>query len=223
MGHNGSLSRSPQIPRRNLFRPASGAAALAWALFALASCGGGKIPTTQYYQLHLPPAPAPGSAKTAFSVVVMPWKASDILTRDRIVYRPTREEVGYYEYHLWAEDPAKSVERAVVDGLESKGTFSTVGVFDGRTRSDFILRGRLERLEEVDYEGGVKVYAALSAELLDASSRRVVWTGEALESADVGASEMRDVVAKMSDAASAAVASLTADLDEYMRTRRSET
>ena len=191
------------------------------AVLLLASCGGGKVPATQYYQLDLPPAPAPGaSSQGGFSVVVMPWRASEILTRDRIVYRPTRSEVGYYEYHLWAEDPAKTVERAMVDAMEARKTFSTVGVFDGRTRSDFVLRGRLERLEEVDYEGGVKVYATISAELLDASSRRVVWTGDATENADVGVSQMSDVVAKLSGAASGAIAKITADLDDYMKTRR---
>lgn len=202
------------IPRKVRSIAAAGALAL------LASCGGGKVPSTRYYQLHLPPAPTAGGQGTEFSVVVMPWKAAEVLTRDRIVYRPNPQEVGYYEYHLWAEDPAKSVERAVVDAIEAKGTFSTVGVYDGRTVSDFMLRGRLDRLEEVDYEGGVKVYVALSAELLDASTRRVIWTGEATESASVSVSEMNDVVAKMSSATAEAVKGLSADLDEYMRTRR---
>ncbi len=189
----------------------------------LVSCGGGKIPATQYYQLNVPPAPTPRSmAATPFSVVVMPWKASEILTRDRIVYRPTREEVGYYEYHLWAEDPAKSVERGVMQALRARGAFSTVGRFDGRTHSDFILRGRLDRLEEVDYEGGVKVYVGLTAELLDATNMRVVWTGEATENAAVDVSNIRDVVAKMSQATQTAVEKLTAALDRHMRSRKAD-
>ena len=40
-------------------------------------------------------------------------------------------------------------------------------VYDGRSTADYILSGRLEKLEEVDYEGGVKVEIALSAQMTD--------------------------------------------------------
>ena len=106
-----------------------------------------------------------------------PFRAERMLTQDRIVYRPSRQEVGYYEYHRWAEDPRSAVTSAIIERLRASGAFSSVALFDGRTRSDFLLRGRIERLEEVDYEEGVKAYAAISAELLDATNQRVVWEG----------------------------------------------
>jgi len=192
------------------FLPAVAAALL------LIACGGGKIPQTRYYQLQIPAAPRPAET-LAFSAVVQPFRASEMLTQDRIVYRPTPEEVGYYEYHRWAEDPRTAVSRGIVSALEAKGTFQSIAPQDGRTRADFILRGRIERLEEVDYEGGVKVYVSLAAELVDADTTRVVWDGEASENAVVASSDMQTVVESMSQATAAAVQKLAASVDRHMR------
>ena len=48
---------------------------------------------------------------------------------------------------------------------------------------DFILSGRLEKLEEVDYEGGVRVEVALSAQITDPRAGKTVWANAASESA----------------------------------------
>jgi ABC-type uncharacterized transport system auxiliary subunit len=184
----------------------------------LGSCGGGKIPQTRYYQLDLPVAPAPRSSsilpKTA---VVMPWTSSEMLADDRIVYRPSREEVGYYEYHRWAEDPRSTISRLFIHSLETKGSFASIVPFDGRTRADYILRGRIDRLEEVDFEDGVKVYVELSAELLDASNSRVLWQGRGRGDGTVSTSDVRQVVSQMSQAAKTGVDQLTASLDQFLR------
>ena len=141
-----------------------------------------------------------------------------MLNQDRIVYRPTKQEVGYYEYHRWAEDPRTAVTTAMIERLRANGAFKSVVVFDGRTRSDFVLRGRIERLEEVDYEDGVKAYAAISAELLDASNQRVVWEGSASASRTVGVSDVSAVVAQLSDAVNESVMKLSGEITEQMKT-----
>jgi len=46
---------------------------------------------------------------------------------------------------------------------------------------DYILSGRLEKLEEVDYEGGVKVEVALSAQMIEVRTRVQVWANSATE------------------------------------------
>lgn len=183
----------------------------------LLSCGGGKIPATHYYALDLPAAPAPAAQPLPHSLVVMPLKASSMLAQDRIVYRPSREEVGYYEYHRWAEDPRDSVMDALVQKVRASGAFTSVVRFDGRTRSDYILRSRIERLEEVDFEGGVKVYSAVSAELVDASTTRVVWEDSVTSSAEVGASNIAEIVRQLSDATSRSLDGLARSLAESMK------
>ncbi len=187
------------------------------AFIVLLGCGGGKIPPTHYYALHLPPAPAPAAGSLPYSVVVMPLRANSMLTQDRIVYRPSQEEVGYYEYHRWAEDPRESMMAALVDKLRTSGAFNSVAPFDGRTRSDYILRARIDRLEEVDFEGGVKVYSGVSAELLDASSMRVVWEDAAEADTSVSSSNMQEVVRQLSVAANRSLDQLTNSMAAEVR------
>jgi ABC-type uncharacterized transport system auxiliary subunit len=176
------------------------------------SCGGGKIPSTRYYALDLPAAPAPASRSLPHTVVVMPLQTSSMLAQDRIVYRPSREEVGYYEYHRWAEDPRESVMDALIQKVRASGAFSSVAQFDGRTRSDYVLRARIERLEEVDFEGGVKVYSAVSAELVDATTTRVVWEDSVTSNAPVTTSNVPEVVRQLSEATNRSLDQLASSL-----------
>jgi ABC-type uncharacterized transport system auxiliary subunit len=187
------------------------------AFLAILGCGGGKIPPTRYYALSLPPAPAPAAQPLPHSLVVMPLRTSSMLTQDRIVYRPAPEEVGYYEYHRWAQDPRESVTNALIDKMRASGVFSSVARFDGRTRSDYVLRARIDRLEEVDFEGGVKVYSGLSAELLDGATMRVVWEGSATSDAQVPSSEMTAVVRELSSATSRSLDQLTRSIADSVR------
>ena len=149
--------------------------------------------------------------------MVMPVRAADMLTQDRIVYRPSREEVGYYEYHRWADEPRSSVTAALMRILREKGTFSQVAMFDGRTKADYILRGRISRLEEVDFEEGVKVYAALELELIDGQDASVAWSGTGEASSPVATAEMRDVVGRMSEAMKRSIDQVTGELDAFLR------
>ncbi len=188
--------------------------------FGAVACGGGKIPPTRYYALELPAAPAPSPAGQGFSAAVMPFRAERMLNQDRIVYRPTRQEVGYYEYHRWAEDPRSAVTSAVIERLRASGAFQSVALFDGRTRSDFVLRGRVERLEEVDYDGGVKAHASIAAELLDATNQRVIWEGSASATRTVGTSDVHAVVEQLSAAVNESVTKLSGEIAERMKSAK---
>ena len=69
-------------------------------------------------------------------------------------------------------------------------------MYDGRSTADYILSGRLEKLEEVDYEGGVKVEVALSAQMIEVRTGAQVWADSANE---MGRVDQRNVPAVMSE------------------------
>ena len=202
--------------------PGHGAAAagcaVAMALLVLCLGCGGKIPPTHYYVLELPPAPAPASEALPGTAVIMPLRASRMLTQDRIVYRPAKGEVGFYEYHRWAEDPRDSLTRSLIRHLRSRGTFSSVVRFDGRSKADYIIRAALERLEEVD-SGGVAVYVKISAQLVSAEARETIWQGEGEGRGQVTAAEVRSVAAEMSRASHLAVKGLADQINEFVRSK----
>lgn len=216
MRRNNDLARPaayPCPPRRPAW---SALAALTVLIAAWLGCGG-PVPKTRYYVLDIPaPAPTPAE-KLETTAMVMRFDAPRMLEQDRIVYRPAKEEVGFYEYHRWAEDPRAVMTRSLLEHLRARGTFGNVVEFDGRTKADYIVRGRIDRLEEVDANGGVTAHVALSAELIDAESRKPVWEGYGADSAQVSVGEVRSVVAQMSRAAESSVGKLAAGLDAFLR------
>ena len=196
----------------NLLRPWGAAAC---AVVASLACGG-PVPPTFYYVLNLP-APAPAANRLDHTAVLMPVRANRVVGQGRIVYRESREQVGFYEYHRWAEDPEDTVSAALARELMARGTFASVSAFDGRTKADFVIRGELGRLEEIDYDGPVRVKAEVSLELVNASTGRVTWSGIASRTENVPASDMRSVVSVMSAAVDATIKQLVGELDEHLR------
>src|ERR1700757_477838 len=122
---------------------------------ALSGCG--RVRSPAYYTLNLPAPPDPPAAENVrTSIAVREFQSPGYLRQGPIVYRRTPEEIGFYEYHRWAADPRMLVTSAVVDHLRASGRFSAVSLYNGRLDNEYVLTGRLEKLEEVDYPAGVK-------------------------------------------------------------------
>ena len=70
-------------------------------------------------------------------------------------------------------------------------------LYDGRSDVDYVLSGRVEKLEEVDYEGGVKVEVAISAQMTNLASGAAGWTNTVDEVGTVGQRDVPAVVSEM--------------------------
>ena len=70
-------------------------------------------------------------------------------------------------------------------------------MYDGRPDIDYVVSGRLDKLEEIDYGGEVKVEVAISAQMTDLASGTTVWTNEVSEVGTVGKRDVPAVVAEM--------------------------
>lgn len=184
----------------------------------MAGCGG-KILYPHYYALDIPPAPrqAMSDARMPATLAVRRFETPQYLRQGRLVYRQTPAEIGFYDYHRWAADPAATVTTAVIDSLRSSGLFSFVKPYDGQSRQDYLMSGRLERLEEIDYGGSVRVEAKLSAELVDLRTDATVWTGDADETLKVETRNVNSVVVEMSHAVQKSIDRLVASLDQQLR------
>lgn len=55
----------------------------------------------------------------------------------------------------------------VVDRLRASGAFTHIKPYDGRADINYVLSGRLDKLEKIGCAGGVKVEVALSAEVVE--------------------------------------------------------
>ena len=92
-------------------------------------------------------------------------------------------------------DPREFVTNSVAENLRAGGNFSQVKLFDGRSDVDYVLSGRLDELEEIDYEGGVKVQVTISAQMVSVPTGATVWSNSV---SDVGTVSQHDVPAVVS-------------------------
>jgi ABC-type uncharacterized transport system auxiliary subunit len=168
------------------------------AVVILAGCAG-KVGHTNYYTLNLPAPPDPPAAENAHTTVaVREFRAPAYLRQGAIVYKPSPEQIGFYAYHRWAVDPCDFVTDSIIDRLGATGTFSRVKRYDGQPDADYVVSGRLEKLEEIDYEGGVKVEVAVSAQMTRLDTGTIVWSKAVSEVGEVNQHDVPTVVIEMS-------------------------
>jgi ABC-type uncharacterized transport system auxiliary subunit len=164
-------------------------------LMVLAGCGR-PVKYPNYYTLHLPPPPDPPAPESVrATLAIREFRSPVYLRQGAIVYKASPEQLGFYNYHRWAVDPREFLTNAVADHLRASGNFSLVKLYDGRPDVDYVLSGRLEELEEIDYEGGVKVQVAVSAQMVNLATGATVWTNSVSE---VGTVSQRGVPAVVS-------------------------
>jgi ABC-type uncharacterized transport system auxiliary subunit len=166
------------------------------ALSILTGCGG-AVKYPKYYTLNVPPPPDPPVQEGVHtSLAIREFRSPNYLRQGAIVYKTSPEQIGFYEYHRWAVDPREFLTNAVKDRLSASGNFTQVKLYDGRSDIDYILTGRLEKLEEIDYEDGVKVEVAISAQMRNLATGTTVWNNAVSE---VGTVTHRDVPAVVSE------------------------
>jgi hypothetical protein len=73
------------------------------------------------------------------------------------VYTTSPEQMFFCNYHCWAVDPREFVINVVAERVHAGGNFAQVRLYDGRSDIDYVLSGRLEKREEIDFEGGSRL------------------------------------------------------------------
>jgi uncharacterized lipoprotein YmbA len=185
-------------------------APLLTAFMALGGCA--KVRYPDYYVLNLPnPVSASrDSGPIPASVAVREFRAPQYLRQGSIVYRPDSEQVAFYGYHRWAEDPRQSVTTAIV--RELKQVFESAELYDGRTGAEFLLTGSLDRLDEVDSERSVTVEVGISAKLQNVKTGAVMWSDSSFKTSEINQRSLSAVVAEMSRDLSEAAAQLISSI-----------
>ena len=184
--------------------------ALLIALLALGGCAGVRYPN--YYTLNIPNPVSASRAVAPISgtVVVQEFRAPAYLRQGPIVYRPEPEQIAFYDYHHWAEDPRRTVTAAVVRDLRQ--TFKSAELYDGRGGAEFLLTGTLDRLEELDNGRSVSVDVGISAALKNLKTGDVIWSGTSSKTSAVEERSVPGVVAAMSRELSEAAGEIVASL-----------
>jgi cholesterol transport system auxiliary component len=141
------------------------------ALFALLAAGcisGGSVPPVQYYVLADAgrPAEARPAAEGRRVLLVNPTLVSAFYDTQRLVYSRAPGERAYYQFAAWTERPGRAFTELL--GRRLGAPLTTAGV-----RGDLMLRTRLEELYHDATSAPGRVTIQVSAELVDATGRRV--------------------------------------------------
>jgi ABC-type uncharacterized transport system auxiliary subunit len=185
------------------------------ALVSLAGCSS-KINYPTYYVLNLPPpvAQTKRPAPIAESVAVREFEAPRFLREGKIPYFVSGEQLGFYEYHRWAADPRRAVTSALIEQMQSRGVFQSVGLFDGRGTTDCLMTGAIDHLEEVDRGSSVSIEVALSARLINLRTGEVMWQGSSSKTTKLDQRSVPGIVAEMSRDVETAIEGLVSSMQD---------
>jgi ABC-type uncharacterized transport system auxiliary subunit len=193
-----------------------------WTIFLAclaAGCVSAKSP--RYYHLNLAPAAAQSnSAPFQASILVGRLTAPRILRDDRVIYGMSDVEMGVDEYHRWTEPPTEMVEDLLVQQLRRSGQYKSVQRISSTARGDYLLRGHLSSLNEVDDPAGIKARFSVQLELFEQKSGSVVWTGSYSHDEPVEKKSVTAVVESLEKSVNTGLEQLTANLAQYFASRR---
>jgi ABC-type uncharacterized transport system auxiliary subunit len=188
-----------------------------WTMFLAclaAGCVSAKSP--HYYRLSLAPATTQSNVSPLqVSILVGRLTAPRILRDDRVVYGMSDVELGVDEYHRWTEPPTEMLEDLLVQQLRHSGQYKSVQRISSTARGDYLLRGHLTSLNEVDDPSGIKARFNIQLELFDQKSGSVVWTGSYSHDEPVEKKTVTAVVESLQKSVNQGIEQLTASLAQY--------
>jgi len=184
------------------------------AVPVIAGCGPARYPRS--YVLSFPPAAPPHAQAPHIpgTLAVDEFQCPQYLCEGRIVYRPSAEEIGFYEFHRWATNPREMVTQFIADSVRSESLFKSVTRQGAGVDAAYLLKGTIERLEEVDQGGDVRAVCTISAQLVDTKSKSIIWSYTASQTVAVQSRNVAGVVSGLSAAARVTVDNLVRSLEE---------
>ena len=185
-------------------------------VLTFAGCGHVRYPTN--YVLNFPPPPPSLAALRDIrgALAIQEFQCPQYLCEGRIVYRSSPEEIEFYEFHRWAMNPRDMITQSVADSIRSKALFESVSLKGTGVEPAYVLKGTIERLEEVDEGRDVRVVCTISAQLLDTQTKSIIWTHTASETIAVQNRNVAGVVSSLSTAAGTAVDNLVKSLGDKL-------
>ncbi|MEK7819484.1 MAG: ABC-type transport auxiliary lipoprotein family protein [Pseudomonadota bacterium] len=135
----------------------------ALALVLLAGCAQPELPIDHFYRLQVA-MPQPAGRTLKGTIEVNRFTADGLVAGRPIVYTEPDQphQVREYNYHFWTEPPTIMLRDQLVAHLRAAKIAETVTTPDMRANADFILTGRIIRLEKIE---GAAPQGALEIEL----------------------------------------------------------
>jgi ABC-type uncharacterized transport system auxiliary subunit len=178
----------------------------------LAGCGAAR--PIKYYTLD-PPAVTPAAQRLDTTLLIGRISAPILYRDTRIVYRTGANEMGLYEDHRWAAAPSQMVEEMLLESLRKSRRFRSVQPVASNAQGDYVLRGRIERFEQVEGKP-LSTRVWLHLRLYDPKEGHTVWTQNYEQDVEASSNDFPSVVAALDQNLQRGIQELTAGLDQYL-------
>lgn len=181
----------------------------------LAGCGASR--PVKYYALDPGPTPAnPASAPSSLRILVARVTAPQLYRDDRLVFGSGPVELGTYEYERWSAPPADMLQDALVASLRASGAYSSVSRVASKVPGDYIVRGHLYALDEVE-KPELAARFTFQLELFDPRAGTTIWSDSYTHDEPVSGKKptVADVVEALDSSVHAGLAQLTSELNQY--------
>jgi len=189
-------------------------AVVCWVAAIAAGCSATR--PTKYYVLDAPAAPAaPTEAPIPVRLIVGHVTGSRLYRDTRLVYGTSSVQLGTYEYQRWAAPPVDLLQDMLVASLRASGQYRSVSRLGSNARGDYIVRGHLDALDEID-KPALAARFTFQLELFDPTTGTTVWSGSYNHDEPVQGKQVSDVVEAMNRNVEAGLRQLTTSLNQYV-------
>lgn len=132
-------------------------------------------PPTRYYVLDALPAASAAQGQIPVRLIVGRVTGSHLYRDDRVVYGTSSVQLGTYEFERWSEPPVDLIQDELVATLRNSGQYRAVSRIGSAARGDYVVRGHLDALDEIDNKPGIAARFTFQLELFDPATGTVVW------------------------------------------------
>ena len=114
------------------------------------------------------------------------------------------------------------ITQFVADRVRSEALFRSVALEEAGVETAYMLKGTIERLEDVDQGSDVRAVCTISAQLIDAKTKSIIWSDAASQTVMVQNRSVAGVVSSLSAAVRMSVDNLVKSMEHDIATAKSQ-
>ncbi|MEJ2053937.1 MAG: ABC-type transport auxiliary lipoprotein family protein [Calditrichaceae bacterium] len=120
-----------------------------------------------------------------YNVRINRFEISRAYNQERIALRTKSNEVIYYYYNKWAENPVSAVRHFILEKFKINNIFAGINLNEIETMPDFVINGVISQIERIDIENTHAAHVKMILEFTEANSGKILVLHEFDRSAEI--------------------------------------
>lgn len=179
-------------------------------------CASAPAPRDHFYRLDVAAPAARATPALPGSLEVDRLRVEAVAQGRRMLYREAGrpDVISQHSYHYWTDPPGVMLQDELVRYLRAAGVARSIVTPGIHVDSDFVLKGRVVRLERHVGGGSARVVVELEFSLLDSNGRRLLLDESYREERTVAGDGVDVAIGAYEDALTTIFARLLADIPQ---------